>query len=103
MAAARYVALNPVRARLVERAQDWRVVERAGASRRGATTEWCRRRRSSRARPAASPIFLTTNLTPKRRLPSGGRRHRPTARLSGLPRPSGWADGPQPAARKAGA
>ena len=38
-AAYRYVALNPVRARLVVRAEDWRVVERpraAGARRRSA-------------------------------------------------------------------
>ena len=32
IAAARYVALNPVRARLIARAEDWPLVERAGSS-----------------------------------------------------------------------
>ena len=70
MAAARYVALNPVRARLSSARRTGRG-RACGRISRGATTNSCRRRRSSRARPAASPIFLTTNLTPKRRLPFG--------------------------------
>ena len=57
MAAARYVALNPVRARLVERAEDWPWSSVRAHFDRGAATVWSTRRRFWRARPAVSPIF----------------------------------------------
>ena len=52
MAAARYVALNPVRARLVERAQDW-PWSSVRAHLDGRNDELVEARRSSLARPAA--------------------------------------------------
>ena len=89
MAAARYVALNPVRARLVARAEDWpwSSVRAHLEGRNDALVHAAPL--SSRARPAASPIFLTTNLMPKRPLPFG----RPKASADrSAPRPSsiGW-------------
>ena len=56
IAAARYVAMNPVRARFVERAGGLAVVERAGAFGWAVTTGWSRSRRCSTVVAAASPI-----------------------------------------------
>ena len=89
MAAARYVALNPVRARLVARARGLAAVERAGAS-RGARRRARAGCAAPRARPAASPTFSMTNPTPKRQAAlRARRRHRPAARLGGFPRSFG--------------
>src|SRR5271166_4493151 len=54
MAAARYVAMNPVRARLVERAEDW-PGRACGRIWPAATTGWSRSRRCFRAAAGASP------------------------------------------------
>ena len=61
MVAARYVALNPVRARLVKRAQDWSHGG-VGAIWPGATTPWSACARCSSARPAL-PICSTASPT----------------------------------------
>jgi putative transposase len=53
MAGARYMAMNPVRARLVERAEDW-PWSSARAHLAAAMTGWSRSRRSFRAAPGAS-------------------------------------------------
>ncbi len=63
MAAARYVALNPVRARLVERAADW-LHSSVGAHRPAAATGSSRCGRSSTGR-RISPIFsIRTPMIP---------------------------------------
>ena len=101
MAAARYVALNPVRARLVERAQDWR---------------WSSARAHLEGRddglvtvaPLLDRCAEPLRRHAGRRTGSGdadgaarGRNARPSARLARLPRPVGRADGPRSQAGQA--
>jgi hypothetical protein len=63
MTAARYVALNPVRARLVERPEDWRG-QAFGRISKGGATGSSTSGRFSIARRAASPISSTKSPRP---------------------------------------
>ena len=85
MAAARYVALNPVRARLVARAEDWRWSSvRAHLEGRDDGLVSVAPLARSRGRRFAD---LLDAAGPPRRLGAPGRGNdRPPARLAGLPR-----------------
>ncbi len=88
MAAARYVAMNPVRARLVERAEDWpwsSVRAHLGGQ----------RRRAGRGRPAAGALWRPLRRSDRRRAGPGAHRRlarrrddRPPSRGPAVSRPA---------------